>query len=227
MSDFIQVIRSGTAVTRQYMSDDVPEGNVAHIDAVQCIPEDGYPDWVRRACYALAEISDVSLTLSSIYSAGTLQGFTGFDGIFKNISADQVVINLASPHKVVFNGLISGSFSNLWGPAGSAVPVNLFNARVGGVPKVGAKAYACNILHFMGMQYEKVKTDSTIALHDYRGYPNMSSSNTMHVSNLCNFKLASYRAAVAMQYAELIKLPSANFYLELQNIAKEYGDAYE
>ena len=241
--DFIHITTSGAEISRQFLADNIEEGG-AHVDAIQLIPHDGYPSGVNRPWYAAAEIADVSVSDCSITSNGTLQGVTGFDGIFRNVEVNHCVFYLASQHKITFNGLLSGAFFSLYSgefqkSTQASAPlhqdtkciVRLNNLRIGGSPYHEGVIKQLHVLSFSDSRnaYRPVDFDGTVSIIDTRGLavrtPNRSPDSTPHmVTNIANFDLAMYRKLVNNAQSRLAGLPVADVCAAYQRMAISCGD---
>lgn len=223
MIDYIHVRKSGATVARQYLAD----SNTAvadHTDFIQMIPVE---DYCERSQFALAQISSVSVHDCALYSGSTMHGITGFDGLFSDINVAHVVFNTRSPHKVTFNGLLSGSFTQLYDGAkiGDPIRVLLDNARVGGVPHYGGQLFYCNILHFLQIAYEPIHSDDTVLLMDRRGECVMKSGRGTEVNNMVNFNLSLFRKLCSD--SGLKGLSVIEQCMAYQELALTCGDIYE
>ena len=244
--DFINISTSGSEISRQFLADNIEEGG-AHIDAIQLIPHDGYIKSVNRPWYAAAEICDVNITDCSITSLGSLQGITGFDGLFRNISVNRCVFYLSSPHKVTFNGLLSGSFYNLYSgefqnSAQSTAPlhgdtkclVRLNNLRIGGAINYDNKIHHTYIIGFSDSKntYKPVDFDITASIVDTRGIPVRSSARAISdsgivpqvIHNIDNFDLDLFRRLVSDVQPKIQKIPVQDVCYTYQRLALRCGD---
>ena len=231
MIDYINVRANNTVVSRQYLADS-NKAVADHTDFIQLIPTAEYCD---RAQYALAQLIGVIVHDCALYSSTTMHGITGFDGLFSDINIAQVVFNTRSPHKVTFNGLLSGSFAQLHNGAkpGEHVRVLLDNARIGGVPQYGSQLHYCNVLHFhpapgidgTSPMYEPVQYDDTVQLVDRRGECGMLSGRGTVVNNLVNFNLPLFRKLCSR--SELRGLGVQEQCMAYQELALTCGDSYE
>ena len=240
--DFIHITKSGAEVSRQFLADDIEEGG-AHIDAIQLIPHGGYARYINRPWYAAAEICDVNITDCSITSTGSLQGITGFDGLFRDIAVNRCVFYLASPHKVTFNGLLSGSFYNMYSgefqnSTQSAAPlhgdtkciVRLNNLRIGGAPVHEGVIKQLHVISFSDSRtsYRTVDFDGTVSILDTRGLPvrsPMRSQSTQQlIVNMANFDLELFRSRIEDIQRKLAFLPVAEVCVAYQRVALGCGD---
>lgn len=241
--DFIHITKSGAEVSRQFLADDIEEGG-AHIDAIQLIPHGGYSGYINRPWYAAAEIENVSVSDCSITSSGTLQGVTGFDGIFRDVQVNHCVFYLASQHKITFNGLLSGAFFSLYSgefqkSAQASAPlhqdtkciVRLNNLRIGGSPYHEGVIKQLHVLSFSDSRnaYRPVDFDGTVSIIDTRGLavrtPNRTPDSTHHmVTNIANFDLTLYRRLVTNAQPRLAGLPVADVCAAYQRLAIGCGD---
>ena len=241
--DFIHITKSGAEVSRKFLADDIEEGGV-HVDAIQLIPHGGYAGYINRPWYAAAEIRSVSISDCSITSKGTLQGVTGFDGLFSDISIDRCVFYLSSAHKVTFNGLLSGSFTNMYsgeyqhGVSKPSAPlhgdtkciVRLNNLRIGGAPVHEGVIKQLHVISFSDSRtsYRTVDFDGTVSILDTRGLPvrsPMRSQSTQQlIVNMANFDLELFRSRIEDIQRELAFLSVAEVCVAYQRVALGCGD---
>ena len=241
--DFIHITKSGAEVSRKFLADDIEEGGV-HVDAIQLIPHGGYAGYINRPWYAAAEIRSVSISDCSITSKGTLQGITGFDGLFSDISIDRCVFYLSSAHKVTFNGLLSGSFTNMYsgeyqhGVSKPSAPlhedtkciVRLNNLRIGGAPVHEGVIKQLHVISFSDSRtsYRTVDFDGTVSILDTRGLPvrsTMRSQSTQQlIVNMANFDLELFRSRIEDIQRELAFLSVAEVCVAYQRVALGCGD---
>ncbi len=164
-----------------------------HRDAIQIIPNGG-----GHLHYAGARISDVSIYGADIRSSDKrhkLQGITGFDGVYINIELEDIDIEtpLETRHEITFNGLLSGTFNNVYTNNGYILlaPIRLCGGR-------NNNETIWLIEPFKGDNGEDIylyknvnSVNSGEILDGRRAFRTMSNGQLHHATNI--FKYYSYR----------------------------------
>ena len=81
----------------------------SHRDAIQLYPGKG----ILAYSYWMSDVTIVNATIKSTDMMSQLQGITGFDGVFLNVTIVDVDIDIQHPTGIQFNGLCSGLFRNI------------------------------------------------------------------------------------------------------------------
>lgn len=165
--------------------------NKAHLDFIQGIGAQGYNPHskVSRPHYALASLTGMKVTDCYFQTKGSMQGVTGFDGMFYDVCVENCTFTLASKHKVTFCGLMSGSFHNLhsYNKADTPIEVQLYNARVGGGTAYTGQTRIVEIASFLEEDYYEALYGDTVKLTDLRG------TVRDNVITLANFDLVEFK----------------------------------
>lgn len=222
--DKLHITNSYCGVHQQVFADNRSTNTrmTPHVDAIQLIPHDGYDFTakVARPWYAASSIQSIDITKCDFLSESSMQGITGFDGIFWDIGVHDCYFDLQSPHNVTFNGLVSGSFTGLTQASGEPVPVRLNPMRVGGTVSSANKPRRVYILSFLDdYYYADVEHDDSIELLDTR----FDYDEEENVIKIVNFDLNEFRKAVATT-ASLSGLPVQYQCMLYQEIALQHGD---
>ncbi|QTR51440.1 right-handed parallel beta-helix repeat-containing protein [Candidatus Thiothrix anitrata] len=133
-ADAIHVRRSGQKITGNTIRDSILDTEYgkaqnlvaqAHRDAIQLIPVDQF---------AGGELENLTIDGNAIHSSGKLQGIFGSDGVFRNLTIRNNVIDTVSDHKITLNGLVGtgNRIENNRDANGQLLPVQLNPIRLGG-----------------------------------------------------------------------------------------------
>ena len=147
--DAVKVTKNNTTLSNISIIDINPDPG-AHNDGIQPQPVQGLH---HNSQYALAMMTGLTITDSTIYSAGKLQGIFMGDGLLADFNISRNMIDTQSEHKITINGAIRGKIRSNTDGKYNLVKVILNPARVGG--------YANNrniwINSFKGLNYEPIQ----------------------------------------------------------------------
>lgn len=204
--DACRISNHGTTVTRVAVVDDNPDAE-AHIDGFQLIPPS--LGELHNQQYAGANLKQVQIHDSLVYSKGKMQGVFCSDGLLEDISLKRLMIDTQSQHKVTLNGLISGEIEAITDGKGNNAPVVLNPLRIGGgIANVWVLSFKS------GLNYRKI---TGADIRDNR-------ANKQRGVNLINFDYYLFRYAVESLPYPRGENAAARYCEQLKELALSYGD---
>jgi len=147
--------------------------------------------------FAGGELEKLTIDANNIHSSGKLQGIFGSDGVFRNLTIRNNVIDTLSDHKITLNGLVGtdNRIENNRDASGQLLVVQLNPIRLGGNLATG-NVWILSVSEVDAQQYgyHPIMTgdDGVAHIHDARSIPQRRDQVNGDM-NLTDFPFGEYK----------------------------------